>query len=85
MDLQTLLTVLPSSVKADIINIQDCKVKSTGERCYRVTLSKVLSEIDKRYLEYSKHVVHIGIAQHKYAPEIKHSYFYIVNDKRTVK
>ncbi len=77
MTICKLLELLPDSVKADIIDFTDVKMK-TGKTGTRVTLDRLLTEAEKEKMQ-SRHIVGLGcVASHRYAPEIKKSYFYIV-------
>ena len=77
MNIYKLLELLPETVKADIIDFTDVKMK-TGKPGTRVTLDRLLTAAEKEQM-LSRHFVGIDCtASHRYAPEIKRSYFYIV-------
>lgn len=77
MTIHKLLELLPDTVKADIIDFTDVKMK-TGEIGTRVTLDRLLTAAEKEKMQ-SRHIVGLDcIAAHRYAPEIKKSYFYVV-------
>ena len=67
---------LPETVKPCIIDMTECKLK-IGKYALRITLDRVLTEQEQAQL------VNIGclgvgnICYNRYAPEIRHSYFYI--------
>ena len=77
MDISRLINLLPDSVQQDTIDFQSVKLKD-GKTGTRVVLDRVLTDTEKRQMT-SKHFVGLDcIAQHRYAPEIKRSYFYVV-------
>lgn len=81
MDVTCLIERLPYSIKGNIIDFTDVLVTIAGKkkRALRVLLDKVLTEDEKDSVRNNKHILNIdGIAQYKYAPEIKHSYFYVL-------
>ena len=77
MDAVALIEMLPDSVKLDVVNFQTVKMKD-GEVGTRITLDRVLTNTEKAQMVSERFRGLDCIAQHKYAPEIKHSYFYIV-------
>ena len=72
----SLIEKLPETVKQRVIDITECKLK-IGKYALRLTLDRVLTETEQDQL------VKIGclgvgnICYNRYAPEIRHSYFYI--------
>lgn len=77
MNISRLIDLLPDSVQQDTIDFQSVKLKD-GKTGTRVVLDRVLTDTEKRQMT-SKHFVGLDcIAQHRYAPEIKRSYFYVV-------
>lgn len=77
MNIHKIIELLPDSVKLDIIDFTDVKMKSGGAGM-RVTLDRILTDAEKQKMQ-SRHIVGLDcIARHKYAPEIERSYFYIV-------
>ena len=77
MDTVALIEMLPDSVKLDVVDFQTVKMKD-GEVGTRVTLDRVLTNTEKAQMVSERFRGLDCIAQHKYAPEIKRSYFYIV-------
>lgn len=67
---------MPEFVKVNIIDFTDVRLK-TGEYAIRVTLNKLLSEKEKNEMQLPQIVGVECVAHYRYAPEIKHSYFYI--------
>lgn len=77
MNISKLIELLPDTVKIDIIDFSDVKMK-TGKNGIRVTLNRLLTDAEKQQMN-NKHFVGLDcIAVHRYAPEIKKSYFYVV-------
>lgn len=77
MNITKLVDLLPESVKLDTIDFQPVKMKD-GKTGTRVILDRVLTDTEKQQMT-SKHFMRLDcIAQHRYAPEIKRSYFYVV-------
>ena len=77
MDITRLLELLPDSVKSDIVDFTDVKMK-TGKTGTRITLDRLLTEAEKEEMQ-SPHIIGLEcVASYRYAPEIKKSYFYIV-------
>lgn len=77
MNITKIIELLPDSVKSNIIDFQDVKMKSGGNGT-RVVLDRVLTDIEKHKMK-NNHIIGIDcIAVNKYAPELKRSYFYIV-------
>lgn len=77
MDITKMIDLLPDSVKVDIIDFQDVKMKG-GANGTRIVLDRLLTDIEK-YKMKNNHIIGVDcITVNKYAPEIKRSYFYIV-------
>lgn len=77
MNITKLINLLPDSVKPNTIDFQPVKMKD-GKTGTRVILDRILTDTEKRQMT-SKHFRGLDcIAQHRYAPEIKRSYFYVV-------
>lgn len=74
----TLIERLPDDVKTRIIDITDVKLK-TGKSAMRITFDIVLKPEQISTLKKNKKILNPeGICSHRYAPEIKHSYFYLL-------
>lgn len=77
MNISKLIELLPDTVKTDIIDFSDVKMK-TGKNGIRVTLDRLLTDTEKQQMN-NKHFIGLDcIAVYRYAPEIKKSYFYVV-------
>lgn len=77
MDISKLMELIPDTVKKDIIDFTDVKMK-TGKTGTRILIDRVLTDNEKT-LMINKHIIGLDcIASYKYAPEIQKSYFYIV-------
>ena len=77
MNITKLIELLPDTVKQDIIDFTDVKMK-TGKNGTRVILDRLLTDTEKEQMN-NKHFVGLDcIAVYRYAPEIKRSYFYVV-------
>lgn len=76
MNIGRMIEILPDSVKMDIINFQTVKLK-TGKLAERVVLDRLLTEDEKKLMKSKKIIGKDCVCCHKYAPEIKRSYFYI--------
>lgn len=77
MDVTSILELLPETVKQNIIDFNDVTMK-TGAAGLRVTLGRLLTETEKQKMKNKRIIGLDCIATYKYAPEIKKSYFYIV-------
>lgn len=77
MNAVELIELLPDSVKLDVVDFQTVKMKD-GEVGTRVTLDRILTDTEKAQMVSERFRGLNCVAQHKYAPEIKRSYFYIV-------
>lgn len=77
MNIAKIMEILPDTVKMDIIDFSDVKMK-TGKTGTRILLDRILTDNEKSLMN-NKHIIGLDcIATHQYAPEIKKSYFYIV-------
>ena len=77
MNIAKLIELLPDSVKPDTVDFVQVKMKD-GKIGTRVVLDRILTETEKQQM-VSNHFRGLDcIAQNRYAPEIKRSYFYIV-------
>ena len=77
MNISKLIELLPDTVKKDIIDFSDVKMKS-GKNGIRVTLDRLLTDTEKQQM-HNKHFIGLDcIAVYRYAPEINKSYFYVV-------
>ena len=77
MSIDSIFHRLPESVKRDVIDFTDCHLKD-GRDALRITLDRILTEAEKARMK-SKHIVGVDcLCQYRYAPEIRHSYFYLV-------
>jgi hypothetical protein len=68
--------MLPDTVAADIIDFSDVVLK-TGENATRITIDRLLTDDEKKKMKSRRFLGLDCIAVYKYAPEIKHSYFYV--------
>lgn len=69
---------LDDSVKENVINFTNCRLK-TGQTAIRVTVGRLLDDEEKERLKSFKNIIGADcVCQYKYAPEIQHSYFYVV-------
>jgi hypothetical protein len=76
MDITSILELLPDSVKRDIIDFQPVKMK-TGEHGTRILLDRIFTAAEKEKMSSPCIIGLDCVAAHRYAPEIKKSYFYI--------
>ena len=77
MDAVVLIEMLPDTIKLDVVDFQTVKLKDV-EVGIRVTFDRVLTDVEKAQMKSERFRGLDCVAQHKYAPEIKRSYFYIV-------
>lgn len=68
---------IPDSVLKDIIDIKSVGLND-GRMSTRVTLDRVITEEESKALDNVAIVGKDCVAVHRYAPEIKRSYFYVV-------
>lgn len=82
MDVYKLINNLPDEIKDKIISFDNGKLK-TKDGMIDVTRVVFADEFSNEIIEKlkkNKKFVGVGsVATHKYAPEIKHSYFYVKN------
>ena len=77
MNITKLIELLPDSVKPDTVDFVQVKMKD-GKTGTRVLLDRLLTDTEKQAMK-SKHFVGLDcVVCHRYAPEIKKSYFYVV-------
>ncbi len=81
LDITKIINLIPDSVKKDIIDLTDVKLKD-GRIATRVVLDHLLTEDEKKALSSGrckKKIIGVDcVAHHRYAPEIKKSYFYVL-------
>ena len=68
---------IPDSVLKDIIDIMPVGLND-GRMSTRVTIDRVITEEEREVLDNVAIVGKDCVAVHRYAPEIKRSYFYVV-------
>ncbi len=72
-----IIELLPDTVKCDTIDFTDVRLKD-GRIATRVTIDRLLTSEEKSQMQ-NKHFIGLDcLAVHRYAPEIKKSYFYAV-------
>lgn len=77
MDIYGLMEILSDDIKNDVINLEDGRLD--GKDTIRVTLGRFLTEHEKKEMKQSAHFKGVdSVWHHRYAPEIKGSYFYFV-------
>ena len=77
MNIAKLIELLPDSVKPDAVDFVQVRMKD-GKTGTRVLLDRLLTDTEKQAMK-SKHFVGLDcVACHRYAQEIKKSYFYVV-------
>lgn len=81
MDITRMIEILPPSVKADVIDFTDVKMRTCGVYALRVLIDRLLTPEELKELKSNDRVVagEDFVASYKYAPEIKKSFFYIKN------
>jgi hypothetical protein len=78
MDITILIDLLPDSVKNDVVDFNDVLLKNR-KNAIRVLMDRILTEEEKQEMKKNKHFMGVDcVAQYRYAPEIKKSYFYVV-------
>lgn len=78
MGIKKVVDLLPESVKYDTMNFEDVMLKD-GRPAMRVTMCRLLTENELKVMRKEKHFLGLHlIARHKYASEIRKSYFYVV-------
>ena len=74
---ETKLEILPECVRADICDIREGTLDKK-QRVLRITLDRTLNELEKAALRPCKSIIGVdNCCGYRYAPEIRHSYFYI--------
>lgn len=68
---------IPETVMKDIIDIKPVML-SDSRMSTRVTLNRVITEEEREALDNVAIVGKDCVAVHRYAPELKRSYFYVV-------
>lgn len=68
---------IPDSVLKDIIDVKPVGLND-GRMSTRVTIDRVITEEEREALDNVAIVGKDCVAVHRYAPEIKRSYFYVV-------
>lgn len=77
VNITDLTELLPDSVMKDIIYDEDVELKD-GRMSTRITVGHILTNEEKIKMK-SKRILGVDcVCHHKYGPEIKHSYFYVV-------
>lgn len=77
IDMAELTWLLPNSVMKNIIDFADIELKD-GRISTRITVGHILTDEEKSKMK-SERIIGIDCTTyHKYAPEIKYSYFYVV-------
>lgn len=77
MNITKSIELLPDSVKPDTVDFVQVKMKD-GKTGTRVLLDRLLTDTEKQAMT-NKHFIGLDcVACHRYAPEIKKSYFYVV-------
>ena len=77
MNIASIIDLVPETVEKDIIDFNDVMLK-TGAAAIRVTLDRLLTETEKKKMQHKRIIDLDCVATYRYAPEIKKSYFYIV-------
>lgn len=79
MNIGKLIEIIPDSVKVDIADFADVRLK-TGKMAVRVMLDRLLTEAEQAEISAIKRILwnDTCVAVYKYAPEIRKSYFYVV-------
>lgn len=85
MDFYEMIDMLSEEIKEDIINFEEGRLMGfedeslNGRDAIRVTLGRFLTDAEKEEMKRSTHFVSVdSVWKHRYAPEIKGSYFYFV-------
>ena len=82
MDVTNLIGLdLPHSIAGHVVDFADVSFMHKGKRKYalKVFLDKMLTDEEKQILKGKKRVLGCdSVYWHKYAPEIKHSIFYVL-------
>ena len=75
MNITKLIELLPDSVKPDVLDFAQVKMKD-GKIGTRVLLDRLLTDAEKQAMKNNYFVGLDCVACYRYAPEIKKSYFY---------
>lgn len=76
--LEKFISYAPSSVKEHVVEFKNGRT-ADGRDVMRVLIDRILTDEEKRKLK--RHKCFFGVdyvATHRYAPEIKRSYFYVI-------
>lgn len=76
MNFAALIELLPDSVKQDVIDFTEVKLNK-GNHAVRITIDRLLTDAEKAKMKNKRILGLDCIAHHRYAPEIKKSYFYV--------
>lgn len=77
MDITTLIDKVPPTVRPDILDFTDVRLKD-GRYAIRVLVDRLLTDEELKMMASKKFIIGFGIATYRYAPEIKKHYFYVV-------
>lgn len=77
MNITKLIELLPDSVKPDVVDFAQVKMKD-GKIATRVLLDRLLTDTEKQAMKNNYFVGLDCVYCHRYSPEIKKSYFYLV-------
>lgn len=72
------LEKLPTDITKNIIDFADCVRASDNKSCIRCTLDTLLNDAEVTALKKHRFIAYVGTCNYRYAPEIKHTYFYVV-------
>lgn len=85
MGFDEMMDMLSEEIKEDIINFEEGRWEGfkdeslNGKDAIRVTIGRFLTTEEKETMKKNPHFVGVySVWQHRYAPEIKGSYFYVV-------
>jgi hypothetical protein len=81
MDIGVLIEALPTNIKEHIIDFSEVSIVVSGRRksALKVLLDKLMTDAEKDSIKSNKRILNVnGIAYYRYAPEIKHSWFYVL-------
>ena len=77
MDITNIIELLPDSVKVDVIDFTDVKLRHGGTAT-RITIDRLLTRAEREALTMHDCIRDTDcVAHHRYAPEICKSYFYV--------
>lgn len=77
MNITKIIELLPDTVKKDIIDFSDVRMKD-NKPGIRITIDRLLTDSEKANMQNKRIKGLDCITFYRYAPEIKKSYFYIV-------